>query len=155
MASASRTRRDSECGVSRCSGNSRRSWLEEIGPFSEDEELEEFIDHDFWTRSAARKAQTMVLRNIGIRIWPKRPEFVLSDADPAAAARALHARARAAGLHPGTAGRAATRPGQPSRTTVPVAEDSRAASNTRAVATASLGSTGGASLPAIARATAG
>ena len=133
----------------------RRSWLEQIGRFSEDEELEEFVDHDFWTRSAALDASTVLLRNVGIRIWPKRPEFVLSDVDPGAAAQAIHARARAAGLHRATAPRASSGPGQPSRTTVPVAEDSRAASNTRAVATASRGSTGGAPSPATARATVG
>ena len=46
-------------------------------------------------------------------------------------------------------------PVQPSRTTVPVADDSRAASSTRAVATASRASTGGAPSPATARPTAG
>ena len=133
----------------------RRSWLEQIGGFSEDEELEEFVDHDFWTRSAALDASTVLLRNVGIRIWPKRPEFVLSDVDPVAATQAIHARARAADLRREPAARVVTNFGQPSRTTVPVAEDSRAASSTRAVATASRGSTGGAPSPATARATAG
>ena len=61
-----------------------RSLLESLGGYSEDLELEDYVDHDFWRRAVASGADARLQRSVGVRLWEQRPELGLRDLDPAA-----------------------------------------------------------------------
>ncbi|WP_157749337.1 glycosyltransferase [Jatrophihabitans sp. GAS493] len=60
----------------------RRRWLESLGGFAEDPYLEQYVDHDFWWRSAERAATTSLSRAIGLRLWTATPDVGLHELDP-------------------------------------------------------------------------
>jgi hypothetical protein len=46
----------------------RRSWLEHIGGFAD---LDAGLDHEFWVRTCRLGGRAVMLRRIGIRVWPR------------------------------------------------------------------------------------
>jgi len=71
----------------------RRGWLEELDGFDESIEVEEYLDHDFWQRTAAAGAPTRLLRQVGMRLWPQHPPIGLAVLDPGAVRTYLDKRA--------------------------------------------------------------
>lgn len=74
----------------------RRTWLERLGGFAEDAELDAYVDHDFWQRTAAIGGVTVLLRHVGMRLWRQRSGMTLGHADPAGTHALLSQRARLA-----------------------------------------------------------
>ncbi|MDT4894870.1 MAG: hypothetical protein QOE97_3905 [Pseudonocardiales bacterium] len=48
-----------------------RDWLERLGGFTEDPALDDLVDHDFWLRSARADARTVLIREVGMQLWPQ------------------------------------------------------------------------------------
>lgn len=67
----------------------RRRWLEDNGGFAEESVLDDWVDHEFWLRSAGLGARVRHIRSVGIRLWPQHPAPSPSDFDPAALRRRL------------------------------------------------------------------
>lgn len=49
----------------------RRQWLNDIGGFTEDPYLQDFVDHAFWLRSCASGASVRLMRCIGFKLWAR------------------------------------------------------------------------------------
>lgn len=74
----------------------RRRWLESLGGFGEEPELEGFVDHDFWRRTSAAGGVTRLIRSVGLRLWRQQPPVSLRDVDGPAVLACLDRRAAAA-----------------------------------------------------------
>jgi glycosyl transferase family 1 len=83
----------------------RRSWLEGLGGFGVEPELDGFEDHDFWQRTTALRGQVRLLRRVGLRLWDRAGRLTLADADPAAVRAVLAERASLRMRPAGTAAR--------------------------------------------------
>lgn len=59
----------------------RRNFLEQLEGFSEDPELEDFTDHDFWLRATQAQARAILLPRIGVRLWAQESGLALHDLD--------------------------------------------------------------------------
>jgi hypothetical protein len=71
----------------------RRSWLERLGGFGAEPELDGFEDHDFWQRATALRGQARLLRQVGLHLWDRVERVTLAGADPAAVREVLVERA--------------------------------------------------------------
>ena len=71
----------------------RRRWLDQLGGFTEDPYLDEFVDHDFWLRTAIAGGHAELVRRIGIELFPDRNRRFLAKVDPAGVLEALGATA--------------------------------------------------------------
>jgi hypothetical protein len=71
----------------------RRSWLERLGGFGVEPELDGFEDHDLWQRTTALSGQACLVRRVGLRLWDRAARLTLADADPATVREVLSGRA--------------------------------------------------------------
>jgi glycosyl transferase family 1 len=59
----------------------RRTLLDELGGFSEDPYLDDYVDHLFWTQVAQRHTGVRLLRRIGLSLWERTPQRSLASVD--------------------------------------------------------------------------
>jgi hypothetical protein len=84
----------------------RRSWLDAVGGFGVEPELDGYEDHDFWQRTTGLGGHARLVRRVGLSLWDRIPQVTLAGADPAAV-RAMFAERAALRTRP--AGQAARR----------------------------------------------
>ncbi len=77
----------------------RRRRLEQLAGFGEHPQLEGFVDHDFWQRTANAGGQARLFRQVGTRRWERQPRCSVADVDPSAVRGLLAKRAPAVAPH--------------------------------------------------------